>query len=85
MFIVSTKRFKVRRADGSPYYIANGFVGDIPEDVAESWLIQEAIKEGSISTPNSKADKSIEKAISTSEEKAKTNQRKRETKKKEVK
>ena len=85
MFIVSTKRFKIRRADGSPFLIEKGFVGNIPEDVASEWLIQQAIKEGSISTPDSKADSSIEKAISASEGKAKATQRKRETKKKEVK
>lgn len=85
MFIVSTKRFKIRRADGSPFLIEKGFVGNIPDDVADEWLIQQAIKEGSISTPDSKADSSIEKAISASEGKANAIQRKRETKKKEVK
>lgn len=85
MFIVSTKRFKVRRADGSPYLIEKGFVGNIPNDVASEWLIQAAIKEGSISTPDSKADRSIEKAIEASESKAKATQKKRETRKKEVK
>jgi len=83
MFIVSTKRFKVRRADGSPFLIEKGFVGNIPEDVASEWLIQAAIKEGSISTPETKADKSIEKAIKASEDKANATQKKRE--KKEVK
>ena len=85
MFIVSTKRFKVRRADGSPYLIEKGFVGNIPDDVAGEWLIQAAIKEGSISPPENKADRSIEKAIETSESTARATQRKRETRKKEVK
>lgn len=85
MFIVSTKRFKVRRADGSPYLIEKGFVGEIPEDVANEWLIQAAIKDGTISTPATKSDSSVEKAITQSEGKSKAAQKARESKKKEVK
>lgn len=77
MFIVSTKRFKIRRADGSPFLIEKGFVGNIPDDVANEWLIQAAIKEGSISTPD-KSDRAIDKAITKSETKAKATQKKRE-------
>ena len=65
MFIHSSKKFKVRRADGSSYLIQKGFVGEIPSDVAKEWIIQEAIKEGSISTPASKKDKDIDKAAET--------------------
>lgn len=81
MFIVSNKRFKVKRADGSPYIIERGFVGNIPEDVAKEWLIQAAIKDGSISTPDTKSDKNIEKAITTGQRKAKATQKAKESQK----
>lgn len=81
MFIYSNKRFKVKKADGTPYIIEKGFVGDIPEEIAKEWLIQAAIKDGSISTPNAKADKAIEKAITTSQKKAHAAQKAKEEKK----
>lgn len=70
MFIASTKAFMVRRADGTPYAIPRGFIGEIPEDVANSKLVQLALKDGSIAAPSSKKDKDIDKAIKGSEEKA---------------
>ena len=80
MFIVSTKRFKIRRAGGSTVDIPKGFVGEVPDDLKNEWLISEAIKEGSISTPDTKADKSIDKAIAKGEEKAKATQKAKESK-----
>lgn len=80
MFIVSTKKFKIRRADGSTYDIPKGYVGEIPDDIANEWLIQMAIKEGAISTPATKADSSIEKTITKSEAKAKATQKAKESK-----
>jgi hypothetical protein len=80
MFIVSTKKFRIRRPERPVYDIPKGFVGDIPDDIAKEWIIQEAIKEGSISTPASKGDRSIDKAIAKSEEKAKANQKTKESK-----
>lgn len=70
MFICSTKTFKVRCADESILIIPKGFVGEIPDKAAKEWIIQEAIKDGSISTPASKKDNAIDKAIVESEEKA---------------
>ena len=51
MFIVSKKKFIVRRADGSSYLIRKDYIGEIPGDVAESNLVQKAIRGGSIAVP----------------------------------
>ena len=79
MFIASNQRFKIRRADGSPYVIEKGFVGDIPSDVAESWLIKAAIKDGSIVTSGTK-DKEVEAAVEAGKEKVKASAKKKEEK-----
>ena len=60
MFIVSKRNFMVRRADGSSYRIAKDFIGEIPEDVAQSVLVQQAICGGLISTPEGKTDGQLE-------------------------
>ena len=78
MFIVSTKKFKIRRADGTAVDIPKGYVGEIPDDIANEWIVQAAIREGSISTPATKADSSIDKAITKSEAKAKATQKAKE-------
>lgn len=62
MFIVSKRNFMVRRADGSSYRIAKDFIGEIPEDVAQSVLVQQAIYGGLISTPDGKMDDRLEAA-----------------------
>ena len=36
MFIVSKRNYLVIRADGSAYRIKKDYIGEIPEDVAES-------------------------------------------------
>ena len=51
MFIMSKRNFLVPRADGTNYMIRKDYIGDIPEDVANSWLVQAAIKDGGIATP----------------------------------
>lgn len=56
MFIMSKRNFLVPRADGSRYMIRKDYIGDIPEDVAKSWLVQAAIKDGGIATPSSHLD-----------------------------
>ena len=71
MFIAANRRFKIRRADGSVLLIPNGFVGDIPEDVAEQWIIQAAIKDGSIVCSQSHTDKAVETAVSEGKAKVK--------------
>lgn len=59
MFISSKQKFLIRRANGESYFIPNGFLGDIPEDVAKSRTVQLAIKGGQIVTPDSHKDKDI--------------------------
>ena len=66
MFILSKRNFKVRRADGSSFLIKKDFIGDIPEDVFNSRLIQKAIKGGLVAAPESHKDKALYISIHTS-------------------
>ena len=52
MFIVAKRNYLVRRADGSFYRIEKDYIGEIPEDVAESELVQRAIVGGEIDAGN---------------------------------
>lgn len=70
MFIVSKRNYMVKRADGSLYEIAKGFIGEIPEDVAESNLVRRAIRGGMISVPEGKKDKQLEQADKKARKKA---------------
>lgn len=82
MFIAANRRFKIRRADGSVFLIPNGYVGDIPEDVAEQWIIKAAIEDGSIVCSESHKDTEVEKAVSAGKAKVKETAKKKETTKK---
>ena len=62
MFIISKRNFLVRRADGSPYRIKKDYIGEIPQDVFESSLIQGAIRGGLVATPETHRDKGLYKA-----------------------
>lgn len=68
MFIVSKRNYMVRRADDSAYLIPKDFIGEIPQDVAESDLVQRAIKGGTIAVPEGKKDKELIEADETAEE-----------------
>ena len=68
MFIVSKRNYMVRRADDSAYLIPKDFIGEIPQDVAESDLVQRAIKGGTIAVPEGKKDKELMEADETAEE-----------------
>ena len=68
MFIVSKRNYMVRRADDSDYLIPKDFIGEIPQDVAESDLVQRAIKGGTIAVPEGKKDKELIEADETAEE-----------------
>lgn len=57
MFIVSKRNYDVRRPDGSLYKIRKDFIGDIPEDVADTRLVQRAIRAGMIFIPSGTADR----------------------------
>lgn len=70
MFIISKKNFKVRRADGSSYLIAKDYIGEIPDDVYYSTLIQNAVKGGSVAAPKSTKDKNLNEASEEAEKKA---------------
>ena len=81
LFVVANKRFKVRRADGSPYIIPKGYVGTIPEDVAKEWIIQTALTDGSLVSSESHKDKDIEaSAIEGQKKIVKTAKKKEEAK-----
>lgn len=69
MFINSKKCFEIREGE-QKLIIPRGFIGDIPDWAAKHWLVQAAIKEGSIATPESTADKSLEYADKTAGKRA---------------
>lgn len=69
MFIVSKRNFLVRRADGSSYLVKRDFVGDIPQDVFESTVIQGAMKGGFVATPSTGKDKDLYQAEQKAQEK----------------
>ena len=73
MFIVSKRNYDVRRPDGSLYKIRKDFIGDIPEDVAASRLIQRAIRAGRVFIPPGTGDRQLEKADQEAAEKAAAN------------
>lgn len=82
MFIVATKAYGVRLKDGNLFKIPRGFIGEIPNEIANSQIVQLAIKDGSISTPAAKQDAVIEKAIEAGEKKAVETQKAKEKKQK---
>ena len=63
MFIVAKRNYLVRRADGSFYRIEKDYIGEIPEDVAESELVQRAIVGGNIAVPGGIRDRELYKAM----------------------
>lgn len=69
MFIVSKRNFRVRRADGTSYLIKKDYVGEIPQDVFESRLVQRAVAGGLIYTPATARDKDLYKAQDAADEK----------------
>ena len=61
MFINSKINLLVRNGK-KEYKIKKDFIGDIPKWVADSWLVQMAIKSGDVVTPRAKTDKALEQA-----------------------
>lgn len=59
MFVVSKRNFLVRRADGTSYLVKKDYVGDIPDDVFSSRLIQGAMKTGLVIAVQSHKDKDL--------------------------
>lgn len=70
MFIVSKRNYQIRRADGSSFFLAKDFIGHIPHDVAQSNLVQRAIRGGMIVVPEGTKDKQLEQADNQAAEKA---------------
>lgn len=70
MFIVSKRNFVVQRADGSLYNIRKDFIGDVPEDVTQSRLFQDALACGLIAAPTSRKDAALEATDKDAEETA---------------
>ena len=70
MFIVSKRNYLVRRTDGSFYQIKKDYIGEIPEDVAESELVQRAIIGGNIAVPGGTRDRELYKADDAATERA---------------
>lgn len=70
MFVNSKKCFEIREGD-QKLTIPRGFIGEIPDWAAKHWLIQAAIKEGSIATPENTADQSLEHADKAAGKRAK--------------
>ena len=82
MFIVAKRNYLVRRADGSFYRIEKDYIGEIPEDVAESELVQRAIVGGNIAVPGGIRDRELYKADdAAAEEDAKESVKAKRTKK----
>ena len=69
MFINSKKCFEIREGD-QKLVIARDFIGNIPDWAARHWLVQAAIQDGSIATPDNTADKELEAADAVAEERA---------------
>lgn len=69
MFVVSKRNFLVRRADGTSYLVKKDYVGDIPDDVFNSPLIQGAMKTGLVIAVQSHKDKDLIAADEEAQEK----------------
>ena len=69
MFIVSKRNFLVRRADGTSYLVKKDYVGDIPDDVFNSPLIQGAMKTGLVIAVQSHKNKDLIAADEEAQEK----------------
>lgn len=61
MFINSKVKLLVKDGDES-YTIPKDYIGEIPDAIAKTWLVQMAIKSGHIVTPENKSDKALETA-----------------------
>lgn len=62
MFISSKKSYEVC-ANGGKCVIPANYVGDIPDWAAKHWLVQAAIRDGSIATPEGRSDAAMESAV----------------------
>ena len=72
MFIMSKNRFLIPRENNDPYVIPKDYIGEIPSDVADHWLIQAAVQSGMIATPQGSKDTQLEAADEAAADKADT-------------
>lgn len=61
MFINSRKCFEIHEGDRK-ITIPRNYIGEIPDWAAAHWMVQAAIQDGSIATPQGRDDRSLEKA-----------------------
>ena len=69
MFINCKKNLVIRVGDEITE-INKDFIGEIPDALAGHWMIQAAIKDGTIATPAGTSDKKLEQADTAAAEKA---------------
>lgn len=70
-FIISKRNFLIHRPGAEDYRIPKDYIGEIPEDVYNSHMVQKCIEAGTILVPASKADKDIQAAEDQAEAKKK--------------
>lgn len=61
-FIISKRNFLIHRPGAEDYRIPKDYIGEIPEDVYSSHMIQKCIEAGTILVPASKSDKDIQRS-----------------------
>ena len=69
MFINSKKCFEICEGD-QKLVIPRNFIGTIPDWASKHWMIQAAIHDGSIATPDSTKDRALEATDKVAREKA---------------
>jgi hypothetical protein len=69
MFINSKKNFEICEGE-KKFLIPRNYIGEVPAWVSKHWLVQAAIKDGSIATPKTKKDRALEQADTEAEVKA---------------
>lgn len=70
-FIISKRNFLIHRPGAEDYRIPKDYIGEIPEDVYSSHMIQKCIEAGTILVPTSKSDKDIQRSEDQAEAKKK--------------
>ena len=70
-FIISKRNILIHRPGAEDYRIPKDYIGEIPEDVYSSHMIQKCIEAGTILVPASKSDKDIQRSEDQAEAKKK--------------
>lgn len=65
MFIASKRNILLPSSDGSQVYpVRKGFVGEVPEWASSTSYFEALVRDGKISVPENKKDKTIDDAVS---------------------